>query len=1325
MASIKFLEHLNQKLKVGNRGSIHLNVLPGRFATRLDLGKLDRIEKTLPSDFLETLLEKSKFRFPIRFDNVNLNSLNENDQNELSFIAKKLNGIHYQNNDNYLEHGIKTFGFGYPILIKRDKKDPKKIIKAPLIIWHLDIEKSMRKTNEWIIVRDSDYSIALNEVLISHIEQDENIKLKKLPSEYFENGVLDKHQILQVCDNVLDLFNLREEDLTSDIAQCPNRDKVENITGNIPWISWSGIFGLFRAQKESIISDIDKLIENYDSLKFEKLKVETYQTSTIASVPTDPSQEEILNSLTKSPARIIQGPPGTGKSQSLTAIITNALASGAKCLVVCEKKTALDVIHNNLGDLSLDGLCAVIDDVSKDRKKIISRVRTIIDELNHHRSTFREHEYRTKYSEYQKLRNDINVKHQAVLTKVFGDDRWKDIIGKHLARERVESKELLRNYLDAVNYEYNFKEFQELSRIVREGKLLYKDVHTFNRPLEVLNADIFSGRYLNTTKLLIESNLKKQALKCIEQLKHLEDRIENYGKRFSNNSGFNRKLVSFLSIFSEIYKELKTQRNDTLNEYFMLNELHTELNYFPFSFKNPDNVTDFDEIKENLKSYKDELTHLLEDFVGFQEYFNWVSFFRSLHQNQQDLILALIEADAKDWDSALESWYYAGVLGKHESELGPFHQNNRLIEKLASLNQTLKEMQCEKILDYWVNKQSRSINKFDSTGNIKRLYNYRKNKKYQKRNSLRSIIHTDFDLFTDFFPVIMVNPLVSSSILPLKEGMFDVVIFDEASQLRLEDTYSSFIRGKYKIVSGDVHQMPPSNYFGKEIVLDINDNNDDSDDEIDMADKDSLLHFSEDSKFEKSYLDFHYRSRHPFLIDFSNAAFYNSRLTPMPARHSYKPIRFFQVNGLYENRTNPAEAEAVIDILFNHIHPGNNGEYPSVGIATFNMEQRNLILERIQDECFMNHKAESIKEKLSEKGMFVKNLENIQGDERDIIIISTTFGLNTQGKFRQQFAKISQYKSFDGYRLLNVIITRAKHKLYVCTSVPEEYFRNYREELDSRNGNVGNGVFYAYLAYAQSIEQNNNNVRENILQLLSDNCEEKAPLGQMRFVESPFEQEVLDYLTDFIDEKRIISQYKIGGFRLDFALISKWSNKPILAIECDGAQYHSTEEAYAHDMYRQKQIEKEFRLEFYRIWSTNWWIDPHKETRNLIEFIKEVDKKDEQQEKHRKSETIQTTSKIGDESVEINLKTVSPHPDSMSKDGLVNLDSTVTVKDVKKGNELRLRFTKIKEKQNLTSTIKVVHYQSPIALALINKMKGEKTKVGGLEVYYQIIAVVN
>jgi len=135
---------------------------------------------------MDMLLSKSSFNFCISYDNVNLSELSEEGKSNLSLLSKKINKLVIENENNFLEFGIKNFGLGFPLLIKQDKNDPTKIIKAPIFIWHLDIEKSYRNKNKWIIKKNDDSPIKLNEVLVSHILKDESIELKKIPKEILE-----------------------------------------------------------------------------------------------------------------------------------------------------------------------------------------------------------------------------------------------------------------------------------------------------------------------------------------------------------------------------------------------------------------------------------------------------------------------------------------------------------------------------------------------------------------------------------------------------------------------------------------------------------------------------------------------------------------------------------------------------------------------------------------------------------------------------------------------------------------------------------------------------------------------------------------------------------------------------------------------------------------------------------------------------------------------------------------------------------------------------------------------------------------------------------
>ncbi|WP_460574448.1 AAA domain-containing protein [Flavobacterium koreense] len=1350
MANLIFLNALRDKLKGGNTKSIHLNALPGRYATRLDIANLNYIKPKLAESFLELLFSKSCFEFKISFDEIDISSLSIDEHKRLGLLSKRLNSLNIENEDNYKEHGIKTFSFGFPLLIMPSKSDPKKIIKAPLFIWPLELIKSTNKINTWSILRNKTknetgkivdeeiHSVGLNEVLLSFLKNDKDVIIPQINEDLLEDAIIDKKELIDECLKVLSILNPHSSNsfdnltkkLNENIENIPEAKTLESYANNLGSIYFGGVFGLFRAQKESIITDIDKLIENFNSFEFEDLKIEGFSGTPHSAVETDPSQQELLNTIGLDTKKIIQGPPGTGKSQSLTALITNALANNLKCLVVCEKKTALDVIKNNLHgeNAQLGELAAIIEDLNKDRDGIVNSVRERIKILQQGLSYFNSTNYISINQEITQNINEINSSHKYLDEKIYKGKNWTELVGEFLNREKIADPTLLKNKLDHNQFKFD-KDENELINIIsnlKKGKQLFSEIKNKQHPLNILDDSIFLEENPRAVVLKLENNVLTANKKFVALLEETNSDIDEYckwldshfneysisikngiddyisfietnkieyGEIFLSDNSFTNIKVNLLSVFSKRYKTLKTNKLLILNKISDVKERHLKHNYFSHDYIEinksnslvdyveninklkdsfliwSENIEEFknnyklninfesihfnydksDNINKTEKKYKQILEYfesnkilknsislkpkhnekriqiegLLNDLKivtdnlnSFREYYDWRKFYIQLTNLHKKIINSLIDLNETEWEPTFESWYYYWLLALNEKEQLP--KNDYKILELYEAKSQLKGNQIESIINNWSKKQSNSIRKAQSIGlNPISLFN-KKGAPGQRRNSLRKIVNTDFDLFTDFYPVVMISPSVCSSILPLVEGLFDVVIFDEASQLRIEDTYPALIRGKIKIVSGDSQQMPPTNFFqGGNALLSPNEYDYDEEqssqeiqdsiqkvnNSLELADSESLLVYAENNNYKQSYLKVHYRSQHPSLIEFSNHAFYGKRLIPMPAKIEYKPIQYIEVNGVYEDSVNRDEAKQVINILLNHIKPLKNGKYPSVGVATFNLYQRNLILEEIS-------KARQLKpeydKKIADLGsdLFVKNLENIQGDERDIIIISTTFGKKTDGTFRQLFGPILQK---NGFKLLNVIITRAKYKVYLCTSIPPEHINQYSSLLQEFKNN-GRAIFYSYLAYAKAISEGNIETKELILKQLYENCDTKSfdieygTLGS----ESPFEDEVYYRLANRIGQDRIQQQYKIGGFRIDLVVKSKLTGKPFIAVECDGAKYHSSNEAYAWDMFRQDRLELQ-GFKFHRIWSTNWFNYPEKELTKLVDFIHKND----------------------------------------------------------------------------------------------------------------------
>jgi transcription elongation GreA/GreB family factor/very-short-patch-repair endonuclease len=448
------------------------------------------------------------------------------------------------------------------------------------------------------------------------------------------------------------------------------------------------------------------------------------------------------------------------------------------------------------------------------------------------------------------------------------------------------------------------------------------------------------------------------------------------------------------------------------------------------------------------------------------------------------------------------------------------------------------------------------------------------------------------------------------------------------------------------------------------------------------------------------------------------------------------------VNGTYSDHTNEKEADAVLSILENNIHRLPNGKYPGVGIATFNIAQRNLIKSRLLER----RKFEKYKEfndkilELEEEGMFVKNLENIQGDERDVVILSTTYGINQDGKFNQRFGPINHQK---GYKLLNVIITRAKYKIYLCTSIPEKVYLGYKDYLITEGENNRRAVFFAYLSYTKAVSENNHEARKAILNDLAENSNiEKNNFSFNADLESPFEEEVYEALISTFEEKKIIPQVQFAGFRIDLVYDPQHPGLPKIAIECDGAAYHSSREAYLYDRHRQKILENHGFV-FHRIWSTNWWRNPKREANQLIEFIKSIENRNPEL-----FESSNDASQAFTDNVQI-IRNELPYNDpEVQQDLLEELDqieshSLEIFPEADKGEKIK-SFSKVKvnylnnNKEIMvelvesgavhpvtTNGVMKINIKTPLGQALVGKRSGETVKIGKLDNYVEILEVVN
>ena len=336
------------KLKVGNRRGVHLNALPANSRYKFDIARLSAIVPTLPQQFVTELMSVRNVKFSFSIEN---SKKNEKEEALLQKIVSSVENLIFQNEVIWAEKGVNTLGFGYPILLRRDSNDGQ-LTAAPVLIWQIKM-KPTSQMNTWELTRNEDDPIYLNEVLINHLQNDSGISLKPIPDEMLEDGIIDTNELYTLCTDLLQQLKVEQslDFLTDDKAAMGALKTKQDYETLLPnrgdaLIEKCGILSLFEVQKQNIIADYQCLITQFKPEEF--AANDTFQTLT--SVPTDPSQQSILEQLRQQRKILIQGPPGTGKSQTLTALLINALQNKQKTLVVCEKQTALEVLYNALLD---------------------------------------------------------------------------------------------------------------------------------------------------------------------------------------------------------------------------------------------------------------------------------------------------------------------------------------------------------------------------------------------------------------------------------------------------------------------------------------------------------------------------------------------------------------------------------------------------------------------------------------------------------------------------------------------------------------------------------------------------------------------------------------------------------------------------------------------------------------------------------------------------------------------------------------------------------------------------------------------------------------
>ncbi len=940
----------------------------------------------------------------------------------------------------------------------------------------------------------------------------------------------------------------------------------------------------------------------------------------------DSSQTIVLAEARSGKNMVVQGPPGTGKSQTIVNLIAQMVAEGKTVLFVAEKLAALEVVQRRLESEGLGRIMLELYSNRTSRKNFIDQLRkaknsdepieptgfeenleelkNLTEELNKHRELINEPIGESNISPFSIFGHLLYMKRKFDKTPILNTDGWENWSSAEY--NQIENK--VREFQNILNEIGEFskhpfrdstlekigtntkQEIEELSRGVKDYlRVLQKELNLLNH-LEM--DDSFSLNEIDT--LVVLNGLKK---------------FQNKWWRW------------FCSDYRSAIRKIKLLWRAKQAE-----EDKARLQLLENAVSRLD--SDIDELAVSLCNYQNKLNQLLKFLqidkqrccpdIGFNDYslseqFKFLSdwcdnseklvrmtrFNFALNEIEKNEIenkvlgniakISIEWSDAADRDNLADlvraAWYESlwEKCTKENSRLNRFSaQNaNNQIESFRESDETMLNHNKTRVLKEHYNRLPRA----DDPGmSILEQQFYRRNRYRHIRKLMCDAGHT----IQKIKPVFMMSPFSVSSYLPRGLGSmkFDVIIFDEASQVRPVDAFGALMRGKQVIAVGDEKQLPPTTFFERM------QNNEDADDEEDLNavdDIESILALLQSKGAFSTMLRWHYRSRHDSLIRYSNHGFYGNRLIVFPVAEQTTEnigLQFVHLGrdeSIYEGQgKNTSEAKYVAERVKQHIF--NQQHIPdshkqTLGVVAFSLSQSREINDQIEilrlkepefGELYNNPPRD-------EEPYFVKNLENVQGDERDVIFISVGYGYNAQRNIGMNLGPLNRQ---GGERRLNVLITRARSKCVVFSNMTADNMNIERINAEGVRHLKG------YLNFAEN-------------QILD------GPRPTGREPDSQFEIDVAESIREEIGWE-VDCQVGSKEYYIDLAVKDRERDgRYILAVECDGASYHSSRCARDRDLLRQAKLEDD-GWKFHRIWSQSWFYERETEIQKLKQAIEEA-----------------------------------------------------------------------------------------------------------------------
>jgi superfamily I DNA and/or RNA helicase/very-short-patch-repair endonuclease len=605
-----------------------------------------------------------------------------------------------------------------------------------------------------------------------------------------------------------------------------------------------------------------------------------------------------------------------------------------------------------------------------------------------------------------------------------------------------------------------------------------------------------------------------------------------------------------------------------------------------------------------LRERVDDL-QLFVDFKGIKRRFSFVGLEKFLgnliekRPPRDDLLKIFRRGVYQEW---------INDLYRKDPRLGNFRRENhqQLIDDFRKLDEELRDWTPSMVINEANTRKPATI-LIDTPDSEAGVLNKEAAKK-RRLMPVRSLFQRIPNLLPRLKPCLLMSPITVSQFLD-PDMKFDLVLFDEASQIVPEDAIASIYRGKTIVVAGDRNQLPPTSFFQKSSIDDEAEWDESSEAE-DTESLESILDEFSAIGLPPRTLRWHYRSKHEDLIAFSNKSFYDGKLVTFPSAQAFADslgVKLHYVpDGIYDRggrRDNVAEAKAIADLVFDHIRLSPK---KTLGVVTFSVAQRDAIDDEIERRRYENPEYEGFFAEDRNEGFFVKNLENVQGDERDVMIFSVGYGKDESGTMTMNFGPLNKS---GGERRLNVAITRAREKAVLVASIKAT-------DIDVR-AETPRGVvaLRSYLEYAEKG---------------SASTEKLAP-GSGEF-HSSIEEDVAEEIRKMGYEVEL--QVGASEYTIDIAVVDPQDpGSFLLGVECDGPTYKSSNSARDRDRLRE-QVLRQLGWHMYRIWSPSWIGRKQSEVRKLKDELQKASESKSKPARQIAEETSKEKSSVAETEVQ-------------------------------------------------------------------------------------------